>query len=62
MRCSGLRRDMSYYNTLCDITVVDHAMARPTVQKKEAPGCILSIAATDVLVLKHQTISIHSAH
>ena len=30
-------------------------------EQLEMHGCILSTAAADVLVLKHQTISIHSA-
>ena len=32
-----------------------------TQKQLETHGCILNIVATDVLVLKHQVISIHSA-
>ena len=32
-----------------------------TLKHRETHGCVVSTVATDALVLKHQTISIHNA-
>ena len=32
-----------------------------TLKHRETHGCVVSIVATDALVLKHQAISIHNA-
>ena len=32
-----------------------------TLKHREKHGCVVSIVATDALVLKHQAISIHNA-
>ena len=34
---------------------------RLTLKHRETHGCVVSTVATDALVLKHQTISIHNA-
>ena len=38
-----------------------HIHFRLTLKNRETHGCIVSIVATDALVLKYQAISIHNA-
>ena len=39
----------------------DATRSKLTLKHRETHGCVVSTAATDALVLKHQVISIHNA-
>ena len=43
------------------LTYINSAWQGLTYKNLEMHGCVISTVATDVLVLKHQAISIHSA-
>ena len=41
--------------------IIQYRMLLLTLKHRETHGCVVSIVATDALVLKHQAISIHNA-
>ena len=50
-----------YLGQTCWTTQKKQQCVLLTLKHRETHGCVVSTVATDALVLKHQTISIHNA-
>ena len=51
---------MAWLIVVCKISSIDFGANVLTLKHRETHGCVVSIVATDALVLKHQAISIHN--